>query len=364
MLKKGLREAGAIVIILLFVTTSIMPAISAETHNDKSVLFFDDFNDNTKDYSKWSEYYTDGQWYEQNQRTEFYVSNTGWSEANFVGIISIPITIEISNSNSVKINWTTNTYLNGTTSYGQLRFDVTDGENLIRLNYYRTDNLVEFKDSHRPEYGILGYKDDGQWTNQIEIFSDRYRILACDNEFDTGWIYESLFSLSTSINVKMYLKLQAPGEFLSSFDEIKVFEGNSEPENPLIDGPAEGKFNTRYTFYLSSTDPDNDQIKYRIDWGDNSSDTTGYYASGEELSINHSWLKENRDHHSVLPLRGEQQFTIKAKAIDSNGAESDWTTMEVVMPKTPDNPWMTLLQNILYWLTERFPFFKCLLSFA
>jgi hypothetical protein len=46
----------------------------------------------------------------------------------------------------------------------------------------------------------------------------------------------------------------------------------------------------------------------------------GPYGSGEEVTINHTWSK-----------RGN--YNIKAKAKDALGAESNWGTLYVSMPK-------------------------------
>ena len=101
---------------------------------------------------------------------------------------------------------------------------------------------------------------------------------------------------------------------------IKFEKENSQPPNaPIIDGPTSGKAGTTYSYTFVSEDPDGDDVKYFIDWGDDNTEWTDYYNSGEEVTVSHTWSKEGT-------------YEIKAKAKDIYGAESDWGTLPVTMP--------------------------------
>jgi len=112
---------------------------------------------------------------------------------------------------------------------------------------------------------------------------------------------------------------------------------NNPPETPEIDGPISGKAGVEYNYTISSTDPDGDDVSYCVDWGDDTEVCMGPYASGEEVIVSHIWTEQDT-------------YTIKVKAQDEYGLESDWATLEVEMPVNQQviNP---LLQMIL----ERFP---------
>ena len=57
---------------------------------------------------------------------------------------------------------------------------------------------------------------------------------------------------------------------------------------PVIGGQIEGT----YSFKVKGTDVDGDQIRFRFDWGDNTSNTvTDYVYSGEEITVSHAWMK-------------------------------------------------------------------------
>jgi|GEM_PF-2601812 len=96
---------------------------------------------------------------------------------------------------------------------------------------------------------------------------------------------------------------------------------NCPPIPPTIDGPGSGNAGKEYTYSFTSIDPDNDDIEsYTINWGDNYVEfVEGPFNSGETITVNHTW---NR--------RGT--YTIKAKAKDIYGVESDWGTLSVTMP--------------------------------
>ncbi len=106
-------------------------------------------------------------------------------------------------------------------------------------------------------------------------------------------------------------------EFLREYLGIA---NNSAPVKPTINGPAKGKPGVSYEYTVSSLDPEEQQVFYFIDWGDGTTtDWLGPYDSGTEILVNHTWEKK-------------QTFTVKAKAKDSMGAESEWATLPVKIP--------------------------------
>jgi len=112
---------------------------------------------------------------------------------------------------------------------------------------------------------------------------------------------------------------------------------NTPPEKPDIDGLTSGNAGTSYDYTFTSTDPDGDNIKYYIKWGDGDSEWTSFVASGTPVTVSHTWSSQGT-------------FSIEAKAKDSNGAESGWSTLQVTMPLNK------VLTNPLFLrLLERFP---------
>jgi len=128
---------------------------------------------------------------------------------------------------------------------------------------------------------------------------------------------------------------------------ICFYRLNEPPEEPTITGDSSGKPGTEYEYSFVSTDPEEDEISYFIDWGDNSTtDWASTLPSGEYYNSSHIWSEEGN-------------YTIKAKAKDIYGAESDWATITVTMPK---NKSIIFNSPLVTWILERFPIFEKILN--
>lgn len=103
--------------------------------------------------------------------------------------------------------------------------------------------------------------------------------------------------------------------------ELILTEKELPPSMPVIKGNDIGKTNTTTTFSIYAVDPEEDRIKYYIDWGDGNAEYTDFYSSGEEINVSHIWKKEGT-------------FEIKVKAIDERGAESEFSYYVVTMTDT------------------------------
>ena len=64
---------------------------------------------------------------------------------------------------------------------------------------------------------------------------------------------------------------------------------------------------------------------------------TDSVSSGDGVTISHTWNTEGT-------------YEIKAKSIDKYGAESNWATLEVRMPKNRaiNTPFLNFLENFLH----------------
>jgi hypothetical protein len=92
---------------------------------------------------------------------------------------------------------------------------------------------------------------------------------------------------------------------------------NDPPEKPTIAGPSFGKAGINYTFNITATDPDGNEISYEITWGDRTSQVTiGPYVSGNTAKAIHSWGTAGR-------------YTISVKAIDTHQTQSETTTFTI-----------------------------------
>jgi outer membrane protein assembly factor BamB len=117
---------------------------------------------------------------------------------------------------------------------------------------------------------------------------------------------------------------------------------NNPPEAPTIDGPTEGKIKISYPYTFLSNDPEEDDIKYFIEWGDGEETETSFYQSGDTATASHTWQTKG-------------DYAIRAKAIDIYGAESDWATLEVTVPR--NKPILNAFEQrfqLLFTLFSRF----------
>ena len=160
-----------------------------------------------------------------------------------------------------------------------------------------------------PEGDQVQYRfdwDDGiisDWTDLVSSGTSA----SLDYSWDTAGTY--------------VVKAQARDEYggTSDWSSGLTVVVNDPPTIPDIDGETNGDVGTSYDYDFTATDPDGDQIKYIIDWGDDTTDTTEFYDSGVTATVSHTWDTTGT-------------YIIKAKAVDEHDAESDWGTLEVTMP--------------------------------
>jgi len=124
---------------------------------------------------------------------------------------------------------------------------------------------------------------------------------------------------------------------------------NDPPEIPDINGPPSGKKGASYDYIFTSTDPDGDNVKLYIKWGDGNTDWTDFEASGTPITVSHTWSSTG-------------SYTIEAKAVDTSGAESGWAIFEVSIPKYKMMSFNSLIIRLLQRFSSSFPIIKQLIS--
>ena len=115
--------------------------------------------------------------------------------------------------------------------------------------------------------------------------------------------------------------------------------GDKQPDMPKIYGAVNGQPEIEYEYGFISTDPENDNLTYEIDWGDGNIETDiGPYPSGEIFSLVHSWNKTG-------------SYSIRARVKDDFDYFSNWAEHEISVPKGK-----AINSNLLELLFERFPY--------
>lgn len=95
---------------------------------------------------------------------------------------------------------------------------------------------------------------------------------------------------------------------------------NQKPIRLEINGDSIGNAGKTYEYSFSAVDPEEDQVYYKINWGDGyNTEWLGPYASGSEISLMHSWNSRN-------------MYTITLSVKDEYDATNS-ATLKVQMPK-------------------------------
>jgi hypothetical protein len=157
--------------------------------------------------------------------------------------------------------------------------------------------------------------DDGTDIDWIGPF-DSGEEVTIDHEFTEEGFYE--------------VKAQSKDRWYhSSWSEpYEVRIGNQPPDIPDISGPILGDVEVEYTFSFISQDSEGNDIYYYIDWGDETyDDWFGPFESGIEVTASHTWTTEDI-------------YSIKAKAKDEFGSESDYSQPYLINigDNAPDEP--------------------------
>jgi len=156
-----------------------------------------------------------------------------------------------------------------------------------------------------------------------------------DGNWDTGWLSDPIAGYVYTSPGTYTIVLMVEDVFHENDTDsitLNVIESiqpkfNYPPSDPVIDGPTSGYVNETYTFTLSSTDPDNDNIQYIIDWGDGTNSTTDFVPNGTSVQRSHSW-------HDA----GE--YTISVTAFDNStysGASHHTITIQIQSQEPSNN---------------------------
>jgi hypothetical protein len=124
-------------------------------------------------------------------------------------------------------------------------------------------------------------------------------------------------------------------------------EPNDPPGAPTIIGPSSGPPGELLTFTFNAEDPDGDNVRFLIDWGDGKSDTTDFVPSGDDKDVVHMW--DDRD-----------TFTIVVRAEDTFGNIGPETTGQI--PICKNKAFNSLFLNFLKNYPNLFPILQRLLQ--
>ena len=188
--------------------------------------------------------------------------------------------------------------------------------------------LIDYNQGFVDDILLVKTDEDGNviW-NYLIVQTGRHQPIFIDETDDGGYIICGRTGNPDAKTTDSFLLKVGP------FD-------NERPSKPTIDGKSKGEPNVNYTFTASSTDPDGDTLSFMWDWADGNTTLT------DQVEVSYSWAK-----------RGN--YTIKAKAIDEHGGESEWETFEFKVPRTYNHPFIL---RLFEWFPNLFPILRHLMG--
>ncbi len=167
------------------------------------------------------------------------------------------------------------------------------------------EGIQEFKFLYEGREVILYCRAGSRSSNAAQIL--------VDNDFN-GTIYNMLGGITTWKSLGYPTKM-----------------GNQLPSLPdMPSGPTTGRTNALYSYYTSTTDSDDDVVRYGWDWdGDATVDEwTDFYPSATTVNTSHSWANPGT-------------FHVQVKAEDIVGEQSDFSSqlsVTIILNNPPNTP--------------------------
>jgi hypothetical protein len=194
-------------------------------------------------------------------------------------------------------------------------------------NWYEFD----FPDIHvLPEYTLYIV-----WAPAANLWDDENMILWCCNWQDNLYIRGKMWNEYPFGN----WYIENP-DWDSCFKTYGYNRENEPPNTPIITGPNKSNIDEEIQFNISCEDPDDDDVYYYIDWGDDQiNEWIGPYSSEHQVKLSHIYSEQG-------------DYLIKIKSKDIFYEESEFTTFQISIPKSKSH--INLLYLSLKQLLSRF----------
>ena len=222
-----------------------------------------------------------------------------------------------------------------------------DGEDWDVLYPIKTINFPYDFDPRYPQISTY-FKNGGIDDIVLTYTEDSNLMMIKSNDSGLNWSYPIQLNDVDSSVVEEFCFIDVPDNSHVLWTDNR--NGNNDiysnlinmiPNNPTIIGPNCGKPDISYNFTFNTIDPDGDDVRYIIDWGDNTSETTDYYASGKNVTLIHSWSVGT--------------FILTVYAQDVYGAIGDEKILTITIKKTKSTSSFPLLRFL-----ERYPLLNLL----
>ncbi len=219
-----------------------------------------------------------------------------------------------------------------------------DNGNILVADTYR---VIEIDGDGNIVWEIAGLENEDaeRLDNGNTLLADGItnRVIEIDSDGNIVWEKTGLFTptdaerlengntliVDTKFNDHRVIEVDSNGDIVWEITGLHLpwdaerLGDNQPPDNPSITGPTSGAVEKEYNYTFVTIDPDEDIVSYYIEWGDDQvEEWIGPYASGEEVIVSHTWSEQGT-------------YTIRAKAKDICGVESEWSEPFIVTISNP-----------------------------
>jgi len=174
--------------------------------------------------------------------------------------------------------------------------DLSAGESYV--GFVKEEVIFDGSNSHDSDGSIVSYA----WT-----FGD--------GTSGSGVIANHAFQQSGSYIVTLIVT-DDDGATDEATSTVLIKEPNRVPLLPTLKGPQHGHYLIDYQYAFNADDPDNDAVRYLINWGDGSSSISPYFKDERVIMTSHHW--------NTLGF-----YTITLIAEDENHGQSQPVTLDV-----------------------------------
>ncbi|MDH7507260.1 MAG: lectin like domain-containing protein [Candidatus Thermoplasmatota archaeon] len=248
-------------------------------------------------------YYDEGGW----NYNWGYSSNTAWGLCKFGFMINTIVT---------RVEFWTN---DKTTDVDVYIYDDFDGSNLNNLLYSSLNHSFDEAGYHgvaiNPPLSVMGMNSifvaikftNSNYQYPVVVDKNGPTVTGCTYTSANGnpgtWSDRGIGSPKCDVAIRIR------------------YSADNPPSKPTITGSSECKPGKTYAYDFISTDVDNDKLSYYIKWDDGTeTDWTVFQNSGVIFTQEHTWTSSG-------------VYTIKVKSKDIYGLESDWSSLEVTVPR-------------------------------
>ena len=231
-----------------------------------------------------------------------------------------------------------------------------EGQNQVR-NRSRHEYSTRIMNMHQNHNGLY-YQfswGDGNFSEWIGPYNNNERVRSEHQWSEPGSYQVQARARFQNKNVTLFLAIMDDWEYTGWSEPLTVVataSGNNAPSAPSISGTQNGKVGNSYDYTFSAVDSNGDEVYIYVEFCEGCAEAQwhGPLASGEELTISHSWEQQG-------------QFTIRAQAKDSSDALSDWSSLPVTMPYSYNRPILQFLELLFERFPNAFPILRQLLGY-